>query len=145
MTGGPRKGETEVYRLCKFHPDKFYSFAFYTRREGRWPNERHYTTHKLLYLGKHVGSESWGCGDGSGGAEEFDNKGKLERIEYDYEGTTCFVEHDCDQESIDTYTRKNRDEIDAALCEREHEILRGREELYNQMKEMEKDHQETGK
>jgi hypothetical protein len=44
-------------------------------------------------VGKYMRSERWGgWGDGSSGAEYFDNNGREERIEYDYEGDTCFVE-----------------------------------------------------
>lgn len=103
VNSGPIAGEVEVFRLCKFDPTKFYAFAYYTRRSGRYPNERYYTTNPLQYLGKHVNSERWGCGDGSGGAEYFYHGGHIERIEYDYEGTTCFVEVMSIEESKSSY------------------------------------------
>ena len=83
--------EIEVYRLTKFDKEVHYAFAMRTRKEGRYPNEVYYTTNPLMYVGKYIESERWGWGDGSGGAEYFDNNGKQERIEYDYEGNTCFV------------------------------------------------------
>lgn len=83
--------ETEVYRLCSFEKNIVYYFALYTRSEGRYPNQRYFTTNSLQCVGKHIRSESWGMGDGGGGAEYFDNNGIIERIEYDYEGTTCFT------------------------------------------------------
>ena len=85
----------EVFRLIKFDKDKCYEFALYTIVEGKWPNQRYYTTNPLQYLGKWKNSERWGQGDGGGGAENFDNNGKTTRIEYDYEGKTCFREAIC--------------------------------------------------
>lgn len=85
--------ETQVFRITDFSTDKYYSFAFYTRSEGKWPNIKYYTFNPLQYLGKYVKSERWGFGDGGGGAEIFeDENGKITRIEYDYDGFTCFVE-----------------------------------------------------
>jgi hypothetical protein len=85
--------EEEVFRLTSFDKDKRYEFALKTRTIGTWPNEKHYTTNPWQYLGKHVSSESWGYGDGGGGAENFeDADGKKTRIVYDYEGRTCFRE-----------------------------------------------------
>ena len=85
--------EIEVFRIIKFDKDKTYSFAFFTRSVGVYPEiVRYYTTNKLQFLGKYVKSERWGFHDGSGGAEYFDNNGEITRIEYDYRGTTCFIE-----------------------------------------------------
>ena len=84
--------ETEVYRLTIFDTNKCYEFALKTRTVGSYPNEKHYTTNKLQYLGKYTHSERWGYRDGSGGAENFDNDGTKTRIVYEYEGTTCFRE-----------------------------------------------------
>lgn len=85
--------ETEVYRICKFEPDACYEFALYTKHKGKWPNERYYVdSETLVYLGRHISSDRWGAGDGSGGSETFidDKTGKTTTIEYDYEGKTCF-------------------------------------------------------
>lgn len=90
--------ETEVYRICKFEPDACYAYALYTRHEGKWPNERYYVKSKnLVFLGRHLKSERWGAGDGSGGSETFidDITGKISTIEYDYEGKTCFCKVIC--------------------------------------------------
>ena len=85
--------EVEIFRLISFDKDKRYEFALKTRTIGTWPNEKHYTTNPFQYLGKHVSSESWGYGDGRGGAENFeDDDGKKTRIIYDYEGRTSFRE-----------------------------------------------------
>jgi len=83
----------EVFRMTEFDPTKSYEFALYTHREGIWPNERHFTTEPLKFLGKYCHSERWGMfGDGAGGAEVFDNNGVINRVVYDYEGRTCFRE-----------------------------------------------------
>lgn len=86
--------ETEVFRMTKFSKDKCYHFALYSKKIGKWPDDKYYANTELLeYLGYWVNSERWGgCGDGSGGAENFNNNGKINRIVYDYDGKTCFVE-----------------------------------------------------
>lgn len=86
--------ETEVFRFSQsdFDTNKAYAFALHTRKEGRWPNVRYYTTNPLQYVGKYVRSERWGMGEGSGGAEIFNDNGTENRIELDYEGKTCFLE-----------------------------------------------------
>lgn len=84
---------TEVFRILDFNTNKQYEFAFYTQRTGKWPDERYFTTNPLKFLGNYVRSERWGgWGDGSSGAEVFNNDGVITRIEYDYEGMTCFRE-----------------------------------------------------
>ena len=69
--------EIEVFRMNPSisDKDKCYEFAFYTRKEGYWPNERYYTTFIPKYVGKFVKSERCGYGDGGGGAEIFDDNG----------------------------------------------------------------------
>ncbi|NBY40150.1 MAG: hypothetical protein EBQ66_04445 [Flavobacteriia bacterium] len=82
--------EVEVYRISEFDKTKCYGFALKTRTEGKYPNEKYYSTNLVLYLGRHVKSERWGYGDSHGGAETFENNGIKHRIVYDYEGKTCF-------------------------------------------------------
>jgi hypothetical protein len=87
--------ETEVFRLNRFSKDKAYEFALYTKKKGWFPNDKYYAnTDSLKYVGYWVSSERWGgeCGDGRGGAENFIDNGKKNRIVYDYDGKTCFVE-----------------------------------------------------
>jgi hypothetical protein len=85
--------ETEVFRLSTFEKNVDYSFALKTRTEGKWPNEKHYTTNPLQFLGKHVNSTRWGYGDQSGGAESFEHNEVKTEIIYDYYGKTCFKPH----------------------------------------------------
>ena len=81
----------EVFRISTFNPNLNYAFALKTSTEGRWPNEKHYTTNELQYLGKHVESKRWGYHDNSSGSETFDNNGIKIEIVYDYDGKTCFT------------------------------------------------------
>ena len=81
----------EVFRLSSFDTSKYYQFALWTRTEGVFPNQRYYAN-VLRYLGKYTHSERWGFGDDASGAEYFDDNGVVNRIEYDYEGKTCFRE-----------------------------------------------------
>jgi hypothetical protein len=84
---------SEVFRIINFDKNKNYSFALYTSSIGIYPEKvRYYTTNKLQFLGKYIKSERWGWHDGRGGAEYFDNSGVVTRIEYDYDGKTCFTE-----------------------------------------------------
>lgn len=83
--------EIEVFRLTAFETNKCYELASETKTEGKWPNQKYYTTKPLQYLGAYMFSERWGSGDNRGGAENFkDNDGNIKRIEYDYDGMTCF-------------------------------------------------------
>jgi hypothetical protein len=94
----------EVFRILDFDCNKNYEFAFYTTREGRWPNEKYFTTEPLKFLGKYCRSERWGgFGDGAGGAEVFVHNGTENRVVYDYEGKTCFRE-------VETTTQVNSSE-----------------------------------
>ena len=89
--------EIEVFRLCTFDTNKFYEFALKTRTEGKYPNQKYYSTNSLQYLGRYTHSERWGFHDGSGGAENFENNGEKIKIVYDYHGDTCFREVPCKQ------------------------------------------------
>lgn len=94
---------TQVYKLDKDdfnkteNKGKCYTFALKTKTMGQRPNETHWTTNPLKYLGVHDHSEEWGQGDGQGGAETFNNNGIETRIEYDYNGNTCFTEVPCEK------------------------------------------------
>jgi hypothetical protein len=96
--------ETQVFKLSTFHTNKCYAFALSTRKEGDYPTERFFTTQPLKHLGKYLITETWGTNDGGGRAEIFE-KG---RIEYNYEGTTCFVEVPCIQGGGKRKSKKSR-------------------------------------
>ena len=83
------KGLIEVFRIRSFDKTKTYAFAPYTHKV----DDRYFTTIPLRHLGKYAYSQKWFFWDGKeGGAEYFDHNGHIERIEYDYDDTTCFVE-----------------------------------------------------
>jgi len=88
--------ETEIFRLTPA-TDKYYETATYTRRTGNWPNEKYYTFNPLRYVGKFIKHEQYGFGDGARVYAIFDNNGKMETVQYTYEGTTCFREVDPNQ------------------------------------------------
>ena len=85
--------EVEVFRLSEseFNTNKCYEYALKTRTQGIYPNEKYYTTNNLQYLGKYIKSESFGYGDGGSYFEYFENC----KIQYDYDGNTCFREVAC--------------------------------------------------
>ena len=84
---------TEVFRLIKFDKNQEYGYAHYTKKEGKYPNEKYYTTNEIKYAGKYKESVSLGhFGDGHSGYEVFINdKGEKTRVDYDYEGKLCFL------------------------------------------------------
>ena len=86
--------EVEVFRICTFEPDKIYHFALYTRKEGKFPNEKYYTKNPLTLVGTFIRTERWGYHDNGGAASYFEYNGDITRIEYDYDGKTCFVSLD---------------------------------------------------
>jgi hypothetical protein len=84
--------ETRVYRICPDVGDgKFYEYAECTRREGRWPTEKWFTTNKPLYVGRLVKIETGGWGDGRWRKDYFEDEyGNEHVVNYSYEGNTCF-------------------------------------------------------
>jgi hypothetical protein len=105
--------EVEVFHLTdtEFDRDKCYAFALKTRTEGKSPNAKHFSTNPLQYLGKYKKSDRWVAGNGSGGAEFFDDNGKENRIELDYGGKTCFREVPCQPTNEPRGGKKSRRKI----------------------------------
>jgi hypothetical protein len=89
------KREVEVFRIINFDKTIEYGYAYYTKKEGRYPNEKYYTTNEIKYAGKHKESVTLGnFGDGHGGYEVFiNNKGEKTIVNYDYEGKLCFISY----------------------------------------------------
>jgi len=79
--------ETEVYRLTP-EEGKYYEYAECTRKAGKYPNERYYTTKPLQYVGKFIKHNSVGYGDNADHWATFENG----VVHYSYEGNTCFKE-----------------------------------------------------
>ena len=86
--------EIQVFRICpKVGDGKFYEYAECTRKEGKWPNEKWYTTNTPLYVGILVSTSTGGYGDGGWRRDYFsDHTGKEHIVKYSYDGNTCFRE-----------------------------------------------------
>ena len=91
----PMEDEVEVYRIS---PDigKYYETAEFTRKTGKYKlNNEQYFTKKdnIKYVGKSIQHNFSGFGDNAEHWEIFENdNGLLIKVEYTYEGTTCFKE-----------------------------------------------------
>lgn len=83
--------ETEVFRIDPKERNYYYT-AEWTRKEGRWPNEKYFTTHPLKYVGQFIKHVQKGFGDGATHTGYFLLDGKEVLVHYKYEGTTSFVE-----------------------------------------------------
>jgi len=83
----------EVFRVIKFDKNVEYGYAYYTKKEGRYPNEKYYTNNEIKYVGKYKETINYGhFGDGHNGCEVFiTDKGEITRVNYDYEGKLCFL------------------------------------------------------
>lgn len=79
--------ETEVYRLTP-EVGKSYEYAECTRKEGKWPNVRCFTTNPLKFVGKFIKHESYGYHDNAQHWDIFEN----DVVTYSYSGDTCFRE-----------------------------------------------------
>ena len=89
----PAENEVEVYRISP-EVGKYYETTTYTRKTGLWSmeNEKYYTKKPLIYVGEFIKTLRSGYGDGSKVWSIFNNYGEEIRVDYTYEGTTCFVE-----------------------------------------------------
>jgi hypothetical protein len=82
----------KVFRLSP-EKGKYYEYAEYTERVGVWPENHYFTTNPLRYVGKHIQHYQEGGGDGADHWDILeDAAGNTVRIDYTYEGTTCFRE-----------------------------------------------------
>lgn len=82
---------TRVFRLTP-EIGKCYETVIYTRREGKWPNEKYYTTLPLTYVGEFMYHSSTGYRDNASHQDTFNHNGEKVVVRYTYEGTTCFRE-----------------------------------------------------
>jgi hypothetical protein len=94
----------EVYRT-KPKPGKYYETVEYTRKEGKWPDEKYYTIIKPLYVGKFLNETISGYSDNKIVCYHFENDIKKCRsdVYLNYEGTTSFLEVNC--RSLETKQR----------------------------------------
>lgn len=84
--------EIEVFRLTpELH--KYYETALLTRKEGRYPDEKYYSTNEPKYVGEFMVQIRTGYGDGMQVVDVFKNeKGERVNVYYTYEGTTAYRE-----------------------------------------------------
>lgn len=89
-----KETDVEVYRAITLVEGKYYQTALYTKKTGSWStkDERYYTTHNLEYVGMFLRTVRWGFGDGAQAFSIFERDGEEVRVDYNYEGTTSFVE-----------------------------------------------------
>lgn len=103
--------EEEVYRITPII-GRYYETAEYTRKTGKYLlNTEQYFTKKdnIKYVGKLIQHEHSGFGDNAEHWEVFENdEGFITKIEYTYEGTTCFRE----VESIQDIFKFKRESLD---------------------------------
>jgi hypothetical protein len=83
--------EEEVFRIIP-QINKAYETAICTRKTGIHPNDRYYTTNPVVYVGITIKNFSYNHRDASYGYVLFSKNGIEEKVEYTYEGTTCFRE-----------------------------------------------------
>jgi hypothetical protein len=89
--------EEEVFRDVNPVVGRCYDHVEATRREGRYPNIRYFApTLNRVNVGRFVREERRGFGDGQQIYAIFvDNNGQERRVQYSYEGNTCFIEVPC--------------------------------------------------
>ena len=83
--------KVQVFRLTP-EVNKYYMTTTWTEREGKWPNEKYYSTNEIKYVGRFLRHVSHGYRDNASHMDIFDNNGVEEIVNYTYEGTTSFIE-----------------------------------------------------
>ena len=86
-----QENEIEVFRIVP-KVGKFYYTAKYTHKTGVYPNEKYFTVKPLHFVGSYVKELRYGWGDGGLVKAVFNNKGTEIVVDYDYDGTVCFIE-----------------------------------------------------
>jgi hypothetical protein len=83
--------EEEIF-LISPQLNKAYETAIYTRKTGIHPNQKYYTTNSVVYVGIMIKEVIYNHRDAFCGYVLFSKNGIEEKVEYTYEGTTCFRE-----------------------------------------------------
>lgn len=82
----------EVFRIIP-EKDKYYYTTKFTKKIGSYPYERYFAnSNSIRYVGKFVRLERGGYGDGGWTTAFFELNGHIEEVNFDYEGTTSFIE-----------------------------------------------------
>jgi len=97
--------EVEVFRLSP-EVGKCYKHAEYTRKTGRYPNERYFYNGTPKYVGKFVKTLQYGYGDGASIYAVFNDNGVENRVTYSYGGQTSFIEVPCEEPSAENKAKK---------------------------------------
>jgi len=84
--------EIEIFRITPIC-DRLYETASYTRKTGEIPNERYFTTHEPRFVGKFIKHCQIGSGNGAIHYDIFEKDGQRIRVDYSYDGTTCYREY----------------------------------------------------
>lgn len=88
--------ETEVYYSIVPEVGHCYEYAEATRKQGKYPTERYFTTNAPRYVGEFIRSVRGGNSEYGGFCAYFkDNHCKEQRVDYSYDGNTCFREVPC--------------------------------------------------
>lgn len=103
------KPEMEVFRISP-EEGKCYEHIEATRSQyvGGNVNRKYFSTNQPKYVGKFIRVEQSGYGDGGQVWAIFNDDGRDNRVEYSYEGTTCFIEAQCKAAQGGKRTRKSR-------------------------------------
>jgi hypothetical protein len=94
---GAAAGEVEVFRE-DLEPGKCYEHAEFTRKTGyslRDQDVRYYFRGQPRYVGKHVSHHTVGDRNDRHSWDIFDDNGRVNRVDYSYEGRTSFREVPC--------------------------------------------------
>ena len=83
--------EIEVFRLTPTK-NKTYFYAEATRKTGTYPNIKYYTSNNLKYVGEYIQDYRTNTGDGGYFWAIFKDGDVENRVDYSYEGNTCFIE-----------------------------------------------------
>jgi hypothetical protein len=87
--------EIEVFRITP-EEGKCYEHIEATRSQYIGAgNRRYFSTNQPRYVGRFIRHESQGYGDGGHSWDIFKDGGEENRVDYSYEGNTCFIEVPC--------------------------------------------------
>ena len=89
------QGEIEVFRII---PEEGLCYQHIEATRSQYMGggiRRYFSTNQPVYVGRFVRSERWGHGDGGGAADIFNDNGTENRVNYSYEGNTCFIQVPC--------------------------------------------------
>lgn len=84
--------EIEVFRLVPIK-GQMYFYTEATRKEGTYQTGvKYYTINKLKYVGEYIRDYRTNSGDGGSFWSIFKDGDVENRVDYSYEGNTCFIE-----------------------------------------------------